>query len=1047
MKLNRKIFNNKGKIFSIVAICLATVLVITSFLGLGFSIYGIYENYKLSPDYTRSLNVKTKLKPEITGFNDTQLSEEQVKKTAESFSNFLKDTGSIDYDVWYEYYQSKKVDQFDDGYLNVNIPVEKRTFIEYDEEKEADVAPQIQYFDALNSNNRTVLYRWYAKPTTSEIESIPYTEPVYTAIPLELMFNWKKTKVELSTETNTYGLALSLNDATTNLFTSPIILAEQIHRDMAAYQKLEDKKLKQAPELFIINDLNNLINKANFYISVSRIASQSQTVESDQYYDDIWKPFIKGTTINDFYDDFQNDHGKNDYAYLTSKASIMENPQMGSVYEKYNEIFNYLDPTNEDGTSTGTVKYEWMQKNVEQIITSSNVSSFIPQKINDKILNPKELDINHKVDWMFWQTGTEASGKELYKTIDEYAFNAEISLLPIDSLGQPDGKIDTDIVLNFYKNNLQYSYVEPSFYDAIFGNNNIAMWSLIALVVFLFIIGIGMIYWYRFTGFFSWLMIITACAVSFVVLLVTSHLISTALIVGLFLVALTGIISAIIICEKIKRKIVEGNDTNIVINQGFLKSFLSSFDLSIILLLIGISLVYFSTAAIVPMGIMLISGAIFNWLFIFLGNWLINFCFFINRILFNKKKLIASYNPDISVVDVYNTNLNNLAYSEIKAREEVEKIEKQKVNIDAPKIKNFSTWIKFSWEKTKVFFKKLVPVTLECPQVISTAGRFTNSFYASKPKKLNIFNSKFEIISLVVSILFIVAFFCFIFLGINNVIISTDSFRVVVDKTGYDAISSMSFGASYSLQSYDGWYYLYFNDALAPSIQASILLLAPSAQLQTVFGHTQVDILMSCIKTISISGAFILIYLTIRNNWTVFFPLLISIVITPIIALGFISILGIWFDQTIIYGLIIVFTINVLLSSMMCNNINGKWKRKEIYTQLEMRYLINSELKNSSKVWILFACVLALFFILFIISMPLALLGSSIVILVGSIFALIVPFYILPRTLYYFLCFRIKYVNSTIINNDKRLAKNSFDKVDEQLIDGINKNTPIRIFI
>ena len=1074
----------KTKKMPIFTLIFAIFLVIAMILGFSLSIWGFSKSYSASEQFTQSLNVRFQISPasqEDLSYDDSQgrltVSEEdainRTKQAAENFSEWLKTEGYANYDVKFDVAATDEGPIDHVGYLSVNVPIEKfeSGFKLLGDDNEINQNPIEQIFNLVNTNQRSVVYRW-------SYEAYPGPNSVYTVIPFSSLFSISKNDVIVTTDENdSIGVAFKVR-------ASEVMNA--IFKDLSEYSTLnpDETDNSKKPELFVINNLNMFINQANYYLSLGKsfqLTEIGSAVPNDTtgMVRETWNNYylFNNQSVTTFVKDVM--YGSS--IYNTSSLNFGHfqpcyfKAPSGVVYPNAfygGDLFRFINGS--DGTNYGSVSYDWMNKYVQTVITVDNYGTYFPEEV-DKISGTNDVE-NSNISFFFWNFDNNiAAAEQLVNEVVNLAWEVPVSKIRLDDSN--DAWVDFLTISGFDNdknrmngNGFNYSYQRPEFSQSIFGNFDLIAVIGLGFLVFLLVLLIILMMLYRTTGLFAWLTLMFSLSITLLIVISVGAVVSLGLIFGTFILAIVGTILIINVCEKMRKFSANNVDKIVAINKSFMKTHLTAIDFLVLTLLFGVCFIFFSSAIVVPIGVMLIIGSIFNYAFGFLFNWLMNYCFFYNEKISQKSFLFLKPAEDKTQPFVLNQdvimNTSLPGTKQLQETQNINVIEKQKPEITKPETKSFTGSVKYLaskfWINTKYYSSKfslwfkthLKPQTLESPERIPTSSRFNTTFSGSKLKKLNIFNSWWYVLLGVIFCLLIAGLVVFGVLGITNTILFENArYCVVIYDPNQLLVTDFSSAVDYHW--YDGFWYVYFeNNEVANLFSTSAMGMLSSAygstipfsNVTTIVGNTNVDTLISGIATLSIASALVLAYSLIRLNWTCFVPMLISLILGSFLTIGVGSIFMIYFNQNIIFALAIVFIINAIITINMLSNLNAMWSRKEIYSNVEYRYMINKELKNSFKFYILIFSLLLFFSVMFGLIMPIGLTSLLFIMIIGFIVSLIITFYVVPWMYYWMVTARMKNTKKTLELGGKK-AKKDLDKVDEQLVDGINTShkSPIKI--
>jgi hypothetical protein len=136
----------------------------------------------------------------------------------------------------------------------------------------------------------------------------------------------------------------------------------------------------------------------------------------------------------------------------------------------------------------------------------------------------------------------------------------------------------------------------------------------------------------------------------------------------------------------------------------------------------------------------------------------------------------------------------------------------------------------------------------------------------------------------------------------------------------------------------------------------------------------------------------------------------------------------------------ILYVINAFFVINMISNISSTSIRTQSFNINELLKVLNYELKNQIHYFLLIIIsIFGMIFVLMLFSSS-TLFWFYLPILIGTIVSILITFTIIPTLLSFFIRIRYKYWANNVLDNSGSQRWKSYDIVDEQLIEGINKS-------
>ncbi len=1000
-KFAKEPWSKKKSRFSILPIALSALIGAGAIAGSVTSIWHMARNYQPSAEFSKSVMGKVEVDPVAFDEEKTkEVAEQNMKEAARRLSNWLRDNGQDMYDVSYETYGDSEGGL--KGYLNAQFNIDKvKSHLSWEEDKEYDNDEYLSFFgkDGFNTNNKTLVYRWYI---TSEQQTL---DPEYTIINFNDCFHLPKglddtkTKV-LSNLDGKWGVMYTIDykdEFNQNLLNT-------IYNDMLhAYEDSQKKSSSnddpptisdwQKPRLYVINNFEEMVNEANYHLMNYRANDDG----NDHDYRAIYENSDQRLFANEYItqpDD--KSESKRSQCSALIEANVLEDyhdhSQGHGLPAKNMDVLRWIDPT------PGTVKYSIFNKYVDDIITydSENWKTYFPAKLTDVYKQEvastwdDEDATNLKFFWHPYDSKTSATAK----LQDFISYSLPVKVKQIELTKEGEGKPGASINLATFKQTFVSQEMQPRFIDSLFGGNALVGWLSLGFLIYLIGLAVILAALYRTTGVISWICLMFMLSMSMLIASLATFTISMTFLFGMFTLSLLGFMTALGICERMKRRLKSNEDTNLIVNKTFKKSLFPTLDLSIVSLLFGICFTYIAPTNLNILGLVLIAGAFMIFLIMYMLNGGLHLLFFNNKINRNSFKLLGQ-----------NSNEANQALYQ---------------------------------------GNNLVPSSLD-------TSKLEFSYYSSMSKKnIKLFSKQTFIMLLVLLAILIGGIVLFSIFGfVTQRLFHTPA--TIVIKWGDDLLTQDWFTAA-NLQwlsyTHFGGYWRFSIESVA-SQQAAINILLGHFEPEQIgvdisiaefAGSSNLDALQYALISIVVASALTSIYGGIRTNFVSFVPLLVGSVIMPVMMLALASFTLIKFDQIIVLGLILTSIVNCAMTLNIMSSIQDSWSRNEAFTREEFRFITSTALKNCWQyIWV-YAIGYALFIICFGIFAPYGCEYIVILLFIGGLVTLFVLPFTISYLQYYFLCIRNNLLGYRAERNKGKVVIN-LDDIDEQSIEGINKFT------
>lgn len=990
--------------------------------GSGVGIWHIAQNYQESAEFSKSVNGRIEVdplayNPEATD-DDIELATDNLKEAASRLSSWLKSQGQEKYDVAWEIYKDEDRPVGDQiyGFLNAKFNIDKiESKLESDEDdKKIDNDPYLSFFEesAFNTNNKTLVYRWYIP------EAEDY-DPRFTIINLQDVVEIPKTRGQEGAQTKVltnsdgqWGAMYHIVDEEGKL--------NVIYNDMLTaydYTQEEDPSNTKTipdwkkPRLYIINNLEGMINEANYHLLNYRYNADNQGWQHDYVW---YERIYKDTDYETFAKSYINDNDDRDlpptqgrkYSAGLQKADVITDifdPSQPCEPTPNLNILRWIDFT------PGTVKYSFMNKYVEDIIGIDNKQwqDYFPKKITDTYKNevaethedPRE--ITTKLSY-FWHKYNDSNSANRYlNRLISYRLPLKIQAITFNEESSQEHLRDL-IDTNFQKLTTEYqsTIIKPTFIDSIFGGNSLVGWLSLGFLVFLLALLIILACLYRTTGIISWISLMFMLSMSLLLAGLATTTISMSFLFGMFGLSILGFMAALGICNRMRRRLNSNEEPLVILSKTFKKSLMPTVDISVATLIFGICFTYIAPISLNILGLILIIGAFAIFLIMYLFNAAMHLLFFNNSININKLNLFGKKTNDANIAI---SQGNHLVPS----------------SLDATKLE-LDYYSSMSRKNIKMFSKETLILLIVLIGILVTGMVLFGVFGFANSK---LFHSN-----------------ACIAIYYDDTLLSQQWF---IDS-GF-TFTSYTFYAP--TEGTVGWWYFYTDSinmvAINKLIAEGHLVAGDTICYQTIFGSTNQDALIFAMVSILVASVLMSIYGAIRFNWASFVPLLIGTIAIPLLMLSISAICQIKYDETVILGVIFASILNNALVMNLMATIQDSWSRKDAYNKEEFQYIIATAIKNNwTYLWSL-GLGLIIFLICFSITAPFGAIYLIILIAIGigvSMFAAPITIGYLE---YYFLLIRNNILWSRAEAAKGKVVVN-YDAIDEQDIEGINKFVKVK---
>ena len=529
--------------------------------------------------------------------------------------------------------------------------------------------------------------------------------------------------------------------------------------------------------------------------------------------------------------------------------------------------------------------------------------------------------------------------------------------------------------------------------DGLFGSISSILSLLIILLTLILLISIIVSILYKIPGIIASSAIVLSTTLSIMFYVLAGFQISINLLIGVIILLTLGLFSSIVFLEKYKKNILRYENVMSAVKETIRKSFLQIFDFHIINFTTGLLIFLLSKSMFTSLGCFMVIGSLLSIVF----NCFI-FILLIFSMFFNKA--------------------NNY---------------------------NFSSSLYF-YQKKLTGFKNLLSKNAYT-QYFSFTPVLKQKFWS----KLNIF--KWPLIAtlstiLIVAILSLSLFFT---LGIHNSYIFFGGTRLVI-YSSTNITQEMFNQVVNNIPNSSAWYspfysdhYIYlftYNDYYSGDQTEIISFLtglgysAKYISFQEISNSVPLLSLKNIIFVLTIVLLIISLLAFVRFGWQTFIIVFVSAFLSSLLSFAMLIVCQIYIDEYICYSLILQFMFNIYLLFLIVGDLSSKYIKKYAKSFKAIIQTYNDEIKCHIKIISIYLTFMILFNIVNIIIGSSSITYLFIPLLLAQFVIVIFNFICVPALLAPMFLIKQKYASNVkfLGTKDKNL-----DKVDEQIIDGINK--------
>ena len=444
------------------------------------------------------------------------------------------------------------------------------------------------------------------------------------------------------------------------------------------------------------------------------------------------------------------------------------------------------------------------------------------------------------------------------------------------------------------------------------------------------------------------------------------------------------------------------------VNNAYLKSLFSSIDVFAVVLLLGISPIFFPGTSIMMFGLSLIIGSILGFIFTYFISWLMNFIIFNNAYGMYKNKWLSPVR----------TNINEPINSQYKTV----------YDDQMPKFRplgfNNEGFVSKHNDPFRLTFNKASNVLTWLIIALVTAGGLALLLLVGVPRSTTFFGGTRLMILIPAD-----------YTGSINAYV--DPFLNALRSNGITGwYGGICDGPSH-------YFFIETTEAYTYAEIANAISSLPTAfnfSVQSIDPAITNDLAQIALYVIAIFIGFMLVYGLIRFNWMTIIPNLLVGAFTVVTTIAISTLVRLPIDLDIAYGLFMALGVTYITMYALLSSMFPKWVRKlhPIYNDLTFLMNYGITLFNDNKILIYVIC--ASIIVPSMLFMPISTLPMVIIFMLAIIIGAILINHCWPLMIKGFVFIHNNYQNR-IKQIQLGIDKVNLDKVDEELINGININT------
>ena len=698
----------------------------------------------------------------------------------------------------------------------------------------------------------------------------------------------------------------------------------------------------------------------------------------------------------------------------------------GSTLFRIIQAPNSGDQKNPEPGKNGDVNgsYSFINKYIVGIVTKDNYTDYLPDN------SPKKSDVKSEGEWLVIKPKTNQyyTARQLYQQLTSQSFS--MPMMSVSYAGPnttnyipySDGISGINRVqlngVNGFNKNAKINDVNVDANIAIINNtagksivqiDDAALTSVICLSVIVLIVGIIVSILYRIPGFILWVSQLTPLALIFLILGIAGHPLTLGTIIAGLLSFIAGTVASIFILNKIKRNHLSHKTMDQAVNNAYLKSIFTTIDVFAVVLLLGIAPIFFPGTSIMMFGLSLIIGSILGFIFTYFMSWLMNWIIFNNGVGMYKNNWLSPIKTSINdpinpqYKTVYDNQMPKFQQLGFTNEGYVSKL-KEPFKLTFSKWSNIITWI------------VIAVITVIGLSIMFTIGiPRSTGFYGGTRLMILIPVGYTESINTYIDP-FLNALKANDITGWYGGICDGASHYYVIETTGtytYESIAQAISAASLSG-------YNFAVQSIDPAITNELALIA--------------------FYVVLIFIGFMFVYGLIRYNWMTIIPNLLVGVFTLATTLAITTIVRVRVDINAVYGVFMSVAITYITMYALLGSMFPRWVKKLHPVYNDLTFLMNYGITvfNDNKILIYIICASAI--LPSILFMPISMLPMIFVFALGIVIGAILINHCWPLLLRVFVGIHNNWQNR-IKQIQLGINKVNLDKVDEELINGININT------
>lgn len=1012
----------KSNIFSIV---LGFFLMVVTLGAFSTASYYSYKKSSLGNNLNSSYNLRYEFDPYST--NDPRYDEksptedsvkDQMNNIAKAYSSILSKKGITTNNVYSEVYTDTTTTPAKiHAYLNISVPCSKVETKDpnYNEQKDLqkqDIAPSVAYYKYMYGANLSIMYCDGYTINEEKVSTFKnsklYSWNIYSDDNVGLTDNLDKISYDKNTRQiniklkNEYSFGKKISDD--EGYTTDSIKDKFF--EIAKEKEKDDATEKKLPFAYIFSDFRGLMNKCEYlsYLGFKYNKQSPTDIERTAYWQlsDSERQFANDVVADDTL--FQPDSGKltkfpfakdggfttNPYSPLTSSKSFNNSPYTGDGNFENSIIFRLLqqyETNTNDGITPGTsssLKYDFMNQYIIGAITVENYTSYFPDK------NPQKTTSDSDGTWLSLVNldTNYFNAEEIYKLLTSNRISMPLMDILYPTNGENLNNDDFIETNGLVTNSSNVILLKSDLNNSALGIKSNILTIVIAFIILLLIVGIVVSVLYRIPGVIAWVMLIVPLPLTLLFIMLSGFSLNFAVVIGLLITLLASTVTILNFLNKLKKQYLSHKTLDLCLDGTFKRSWLMGLDIHIVGIILGVTMLFFPIGDIISLGLTLILGSILSLTFTVGINYLINKCIFSN-----------SYGM-----------YKNEWFSHIRLNTNTEEID--------PKFTN----------KCYQTNKELM-------------GRgFDNNGYVSRIKFFNplSFNFKSTLIWLISFILIAIAGLIMAFtIGSHNSFALYGGTRLMIDTnngaiTLDQILKTLSQYSWHSINVTEHWIYLETSSILNYGVWT-----LSTCYVQNIDPTNSLNFIKNVIYILIVFVGLMSIWALIRYNWFALVPSLIIGAIVPIMVAGIGIIVQMPLDIYSSYGVIIVSSIMYMMLFSIFSAFYERWNRKNKFIRSSLKNIFIQSFTNYNDNQVYLFSFFGIMCLVNMLLMPKELVTMNILILFGLIITLFAINCIVPWTLLALTHLGNKY-SIRIHMIQAGIEKRNFDKIDEQLIDGIN---------